>query len=89
MVGRTAVVAYLKELIKEKKKHLFDQVDASDLDLWRVSVPWVDEEGLREFQLKDGEALSPFSDVGEVFPEQPPKKHIHIIVKAELPTART
>jgi hypothetical protein len=36
-ISRDALVSVLKELIKNKKPHAFQHVDADSLELWKVS----------------------------------------------------
>ena len=38
-VEKTKNVSILKKLIKEEKATLLNHVDASDLDIWNVSIP--------------------------------------------------
>ena len=37
-IPSTSTVSALKDMIKEKKNHEFDTVDANRLELWQVSV---------------------------------------------------
>jgi Crinkler effector protein N-terminal domain len=76
-------VGALKDVIKEKKKHTFEHVDADALVLWSVSVPADEtlEEELSKLELVDEGSLSPVKDLAEIFFSGVVKQHIQIIVK--------
>ena len=83
-VSRTQTVAALKEVIKDKKQAAFRDVDADTLALYkpRDPLPRPYRENLSKLILSEhGELLEMGDDeLSEVFPEQPPKRHIHVIV---------
>ena len=78
-IPKTDNVSILKDLIKERKAHHFNHVDASDLELWNVSFlidklasekPSTDGGKLRSTK-KLSSLTSPLLD-----------DHVHILVKA-------
>ena len=71
----------LKELVKEKKRPTLDHLPADALDLWQASVPEEGDVGLRGFVLEDSKKLRSTWEVGSVFEGDPPKRHVHIMVK--------
>ncbi|KAG0364826.1 hypothetical protein BGZ54_007114 [Gamsiella multidivaricata] len=80
----------LKNLIKAKKTPKFDDVTASQLTLWRVSILDTDDDEHEDLPilldaLNEKKELRPTSDLSEVFSEGAPKKTIHIIVQRPLP----
>ena len=83
-VSRTETVAALKEVIKDKKQAAFHNIDVDTLALYKPRDPlprpyW--ENLSKLILLEHGELLEMGDDeLSEVFPEQPPKHHIHIIV---------
>ncbi|KAI9463169.1 hypothetical protein HD554DRAFT_2287753 [Boletus coccyginus] len=79
-IARTADVYDLKEAIKQKKAILFRDVDANYLGLYMVSVAEPYDENLRKVILSRGERLQGDDELSELFPEPPPKHHIHIIL---------
>ncbi|KAI9463180.1 hypothetical protein HD554DRAFT_1994307, partial [Boletus coccyginus] len=79
-IARTADVYDLKEAIKQKKAILFRDVDTKDLGLYVVSVAEPYEENLRKVVLSRGERLQGDDELSELFPDPPPKHHIHIIL---------
>jgi hypothetical protein len=93
-IDQTETVGSLKEAIKDKKRHAFQNVDTDKLDLWKVSIPLDDNlhESLHNLELAEGESLSGWEELLEVFPRGAPRRHIHIILKSparELATTAT
>ena len=81
-VEETKTVSVLKDLIKEKKASQLKDVDASDLDVWKVdlSIPLL-KKNLDELKLDDNNSLSPADELSEVF-GSPARKHVHIVIKS-------
>ena len=73
----------LKELVKEKRKPALDHLPADALDLWKVSTPEGDNEGLKNFVLEDYKILGSTWEIGSVFEGDPPKRHAHIISRGK------
>lgn len=72
----------LKELIKTKKAPRFDDVAATELTLWRVSIPDDDDKIpilLNNVTTSDKKELHPMDDISDVFEVQLPKKTFHIL----------
>ncbi|KAF9085808.1 hypothetical protein BGX23_009357 [Mortierella sp. AD031] len=87
-IHRTKTVDHLKELIKAKKPIDFENVDANNLTLRRVSIPVVPANKHKPVVLNEFEAATEFNptdDVADVFPDKPSKKTIHIIVERPPP----
>ena len=77
-------VGALREAIKDKKKNVFQHVDADALVLWKVSIP-VDRNlkgEINNLELPDEESLSPVEELSEIFSGVPIRKHLHIIVRS-------
>ena len=86
-IASTESVGALKELIKDKKKHAFERVDADTLNVWKVSFP-VDDDlraTLKRFQLEhdpgNGVHLSvPVKRLKGVFGD-PIDEHLHVSLR--------
>ena len=84
-IPKTDTVADLKELIKEKKKNDFHDIDADKLKLWSVSIPADDANALKDLVLENNkdngiQELHPWDDIVDVF-SAPAEEHIHVIVE--------
>jgi hypothetical protein len=84
-VGKTKSVAFLKDLIKEKQSNRLKHVYASDLAIWKVSLPVDtitpehtadDVEGCQE--------LHSVKKIASIFSEPLVDEHVHILVRAPL-----
>ncbi|PKK58149.1 hypothetical protein RhiirC2_796786 [Rhizophagus irregularis] len=87
--GKT--IGHLKEAIKEKKSVAFCNTDANNLKLWKVNIPESKKQEIYEgidIKVKFGgeELDSDLKTIGQVFEEQPPSEHIHILVQPPMPT---
>ena len=82
-VEKTKNVSILKDLIKEKKASRLEHVDASDLDLWNVSIPMDDNAGERLENIDDREPLKPLLSLSEVFPHVD-ENHLHVVVRSPI-----
>ncbi|KAG0014707.1 hypothetical protein BGZ82_001683, partial [Podila clonocystis] len=83
-IESSKTVGHLKDLIKAKKANNFQDVEADDLTLWRVSIPVDPANKHRPIVLNEFESateLDPTDDLSHVFDDQPPKKRIHIIIQ--------
>ncbi|KAF9112859.1 hypothetical protein BGX30_007159, partial [Mortierella sp. GBA39] len=83
-IEQTKTVDHLKDLIKVKKTIDFNDIDADQLTLWRVSIPVVPANKHKPIVLYEVESsteFDPTDDVSDVFPKTPPKKTIHIIIQ--------
>jgi len=81
-ISKVENVSILKKLIKEEKAHRFNHVDASDLDLWRVSFPIDDlEKELGSINLAGYLKLSPPSKKLTTFFTDVEDDCLHVIAK--------
>jgi hypothetical protein len=85
-INRGKLVSELKKLIKSNKAPEFDDVAADKLELWAVSVPEDDEEGLKALELKHDakkgvRKLRPAWTISKAFTEKPADEHIHVVVE--------
>ena len=80
-IDKDQLVGHLKEAIKAKKQNDFAGIDADKLRLWKVPISDDQDDQLRNLSLEGNEELSAINDIGDYWPESPPKKHIHVIVK--------
>ncbi|KAG1725697.1 uncharacterized protein EDB91DRAFT_83444 [Suillus paluster] len=82
-IRRTQTVGDLKNMIKEKTKHAFRDVDAHRLMLWDVDllVDEAFENRLNSLKLDPKQFLSPVTQLFKVFSQQPNEKHLHIVVR--------
>ncbi|KAF9981416.1 hypothetical protein BGZ65_003976 [Modicella reniformis] len=79
-----STIGDLKKLIKTAPCPQFDDVTAKDLTLWRVSIPVVaanKHNPIVRNEVESSTELDPTDDVSDVFPDNPPKKTVHIIVQ--------
>ncbi|KAI9566666.1 hypothetical protein HD554DRAFT_2174326 [Boletus coccyginus] len=79
-IARTADVYDLKEAIKQKNANFFHDMDANNLGLYLVSVAKPYKENLRKVILSRGEPLRGNKELSQLFPDPPPKHHIHVIL---------
>ncbi|KAF9943784.1 hypothetical protein BGZ72_003406, partial [Mortierella alpina] len=78
----------LKDAIKTKKTNAFSDVDADQLTLWRVSIPYNAANKHQPVLLSAIDfptELDPTDDISDVFSQQPPRKTIHIVVQRPVP----
>jgi hypothetical protein len=82
-VGKTKTVAFLKDLIKEKQSPHLNHVYASDLTVWKVSLP-VDaitpEHTVDDVQ--GCQELHSVKKIASIFSEALVDEHVHILVRA-------
>ena len=94
-IGRDKNVASLKEAIKEKKKAVFDNVDADSLVVWKVSIPTTDSDGqvdledkVKAMRLDGRNKLFPLKKLHKIF-ENLDEETLHVVIKAvEAPPIR-
>lgn len=87
-IDENETIDILKELIKEKKKNDFHDIDADKLKLWKVNISIEDTSALENLVLENNkekgvQELLPMDDIADFF-SAPPKKHIHVIVERPL-----
>jgi hypothetical protein len=71
-------VSILKKMIKEEKARHLAHLDASDLILWKVSLPAVDVDSNADSAMKRI-PLPPMKKLKEVFPEPLQEDIVHIL----------
>ncbi|KAH9046591.1 hypothetical protein EDB84DRAFT_1264903 [Lactarius hengduanensis] len=79
----TKYVGLLKDAIKDKMRPTFDHIDASTLDLWKVSIP-VDEHleaNISGMGLERTEPLLPVKKLSGVFSDKFEDEHLHIVIQ--------
>ena len=85
-LDKNSLVGDLKKQIKSEKRNFFRTIDADMLILWKVSIPNDDNANdaigtrFENNKLNGTKDLRPTWDIQDYFPQEPPKKHIHIIV---------
>ncbi|KAF8647558.1 hypothetical protein AX16_006630 [Volvariella volvacea WC 439] len=85
-INRDDTVDGLKELIVNKRSNYFQGIDSVHLELWKVEIPVIaKDKAPQKPELDDEDTLSPTDEIGEVFPKQPLKKHVHIIIRGPSP----
>jgi hypothetical protein len=75
-------IGTLKEAIKGKKQHAFQDVNPDNIVLWKVSIP--SDGNLNKnvnLELDEG-SLSGLEELSELFLGEAAKKCIHIVVKS-------
>jgi len=82
-VDENTTISKLKEVIKAKKIHYFENIDANRLILWRVMISLDTLTTLdTTFDIGAyGKKISPLFKVSELFPDVPNGKQVHIVVQ--------
>jgi hypothetical protein len=78
-VSKDKNVSILKKLIKEEKAHLLSNVDASDLDLWKVCLP-VDDPASKRPQIEPPLRIN--KRLSTLWDGDPSDDDLHILIKA-------
>ncbi|RIA99152.1 hypothetical protein C1645_811899 [Glomus cerebriforme] len=81
-IDRKKLVNHLKKAIKAEKVLEFNNFPADKLKLWKVTIPDDCDDLLSNPTLQD--KLLATRDIEEYWPEKPPKRHIHVIIKLPL-----
>ncbi|KAJ3328398.1 hypothetical protein HDU93_001486 [Gonapodya sp. JEL0774] len=77
----SASVNTLKKAVKDTRPHAFSDVDAEDLDLWKVNVPYTERGTLREEAFREEDVMEPLEEISYYFQPPVPKKYIHFVVR--------
>ncbi len=80
-ISRDEPISELKKAIKAEKQNDFAGIDADKLRLWKVTIPGDQDDQLRNLILQDSDELLAINDIGDYWPEKPPKRNIHVIVE--------
>jgi len=81
-VPKTKNVSILKDLIKEKRSHRFENVDASDLNLFLVSETFLIDDLASKQPPSNGYPLRPNKRLSSLFARDLSDDDLHIWVKA-------
>lgn len=87
-ISKTDNVSILKKKIKEEKAPHLDHLAASDLILYKVSLPAVDVDLNTDSKATPAVTrihLQPLEEIQDVFPETLQKSHVHIIFEHGAP----
>jgi hypothetical protein len=80
-LSHKAFVSHLKDAIKERRPKYFYQIDAPELELYKITVARDDlDSGLNNIDLNSLQKLQPTLKLSRVFPDPPPDGHLHFIV---------
>ncbi|KAK7437614.1 hypothetical protein VKT23_018513 [Stygiomarasmius scandens] len=81
-ISSSRTVSHLKDAIKGKKPNDLNEIDARNLSLFEVSILSGGDLAQKvEDAVKASKPLDPTMELLEIFPNEPPKKTIHIAVK--------
>src|ERR1700720_3386894 len=83
-VPKAASVGELRKAIWEKNKHKFDDIDASSLTLWKVSIADEELDSKVDEGLVGGTKLRDLAQLSQVFSDPPKPGHLHIIVQRPI-----
>ena len=78
-ISREKTIAELKKAILAEKPNRFSGFDADELVLGKAEIPDEDE-AIKAFHINDATEMRSTYEIGEYFTD-PPKKHIHIVIK--------
>jgi hypothetical protein len=86
-IDSNQLVGDLKKVIKAENPQTFANVDAKDIQLWKVEIggDHLDDQ-LKNLKLNGNDELSAINEIGEYWTETPPKKHIHVLVEPPVST---
>ena len=71
----------VKKAIVSKSPHSFQEIDTRNLVLWRMDVESKQKKNFQESRLHNQDPLDDVDEIGVYFNGNPPKQHIHIIIK--------
>ena len=81
-ISRQKIVDQLKQDIVARNPNRFQGIDAGSLKLWKVEMPNDDDAMKWNLELKALDMLRSSWEIGDYFEGDPPKRRIHILVKA-------
>jgi Crinkler effector protein N-terminal domain len=85
---KTKSVYFLKERIKEKLSPHLNDVDTSDLTIWKVSLPAdTISPALTVDGVKESQSLLPWEEISSIFGEALVDGYVHILVQPPSPGA--
>jgi len=83
-IESTKTVGHLKKAIKADQSPDFDDINAKNLTLWRVSIPILPKKDRKAISLADvssKEELDEATKLSNIFDAELPEETIHIIVQ--------
>jgi Crinkler effector protein N-terminal domain len=80
-ISSNEVVGHLKDAIKVNKHPSLNDIDASTLILYKVSIECTPQLAERVAALELNEELLPLDELSEVFANGLLRKHLHVVVK--------
>lgn len=87
-INRDESISNLKDAIKVKNQNDFASVDAKRLKLWKVEIASDRlDDRLKNLTLNDSNELLAMDEIGEYWADDPPKKHINVLVESPMSIA--
>jgi hypothetical protein len=89
VISKVATADELKDAIKKKVAPKLDHIAASDLDLWKASIPVADLD-TRKGDIQNPEGMQyaaklyPTFLLSTIFKTQPVKQHLHVVVQYDF-----
>ena len=80
-VRRDQIVYDLKRAITLENPSTFKEINSRNLVLWRMDVESKQKKNFQESRLHNQDPLDDVDEIGVYFNGNPPKQHIHIIIK--------
>ncbi|KAJ3332817.1 hypothetical protein HDU93_008920, partial [Gonapodya sp. JEL0774] len=80
-IDPSSSVNSLKDAIMEELSPSLSDVDAYQLDLWKVDIPYEARASISEDTLKEEDVMKPFKKVNFYFPDQGTEEHIRLVVR--------
>ena len=78
-ISLAKTILHLKDAIVARMPNRFHGIDANELVLWKAEIPNEDE-AIKAFDINDATEMRSTYEIREYFTD-PPKKHIHIVIK--------
>ena len=82
-IQRTADLATFKTAIGEYMKLCHDDFPISELGLYKIQIPISNDKTPPNPELRDAFKLDPANNIGQEFPEQPPRRYTHVVVSSK------
>src|SRR4051812_15110499 len=82
-IDKESDVDHLRDEIKKKNPDTFNIIDAKDIILWKVDIPY-DEDAVKQLVLKETDVIknmSPVSKISHYFGNESTEEHIHVVVE--------
>jgi len=82
-VRTTDTVDDLKAAVKEKNSNALLGLNIVDFTIFKVSIPFA-QIRLPGLQRREDDILQPGDEIGDVFPNKPSPKHVHVVVQPPI-----